>query len=220
MDVNSITNNTSAVSVNVSVNAANNSNQPINVTNETNVTIINNYGDNENEAAVYEPADEKETTAYKPDMNKVREMMAESNAKVESFRRLVEGLFNKQAKKSDIVQNWLDYQNGNLKDVLSNLDVDAETAANAQKEIDEGGYYSVDETAKRLLNFAVAISGGDPSKIDLLRDAVEKGFKQAEEAWGDELPEISQKTYDVVMNGFDEWKEAGSSDGITLLKAE
>jgi gas vesicle protein len=219
MDVNNI----NAVSVNVSVNTAGNSNQPINITNETNVTVINNYGENENEAAVYQPAteDEKADSAnYKPDMSKVREMLAESDAKVESFRRLVEGLFNKQAKKSDIVQNWLDNQNGKLKDVLSNLEVDAETAAAAQKEIDEGGYYSVDETAKRLLDFAVAISGGDPSKIDTLRDAVEKGFKQAEQQWGDKLPEISQKTYDAVMNGFDEWNEAGSSDGITLLKAE
>jgi len=56
----------------------------------------------------------------------------------------------------------------------------------------------------------VALTGGDPSKIDLLRDAALKGFAEAEKVWGGELPEISQKTLEAVKNGFDEWKEAGN----------
>jgi hypothetical protein len=83
--------------------------------------------------------------------------------------------------------------------------------------IDEGGYFSVESTAARMLDFAVAISGGDPSRIDVLRDAVERGFVQAERMFGGELPEISHQTLEAVRNGFDEWAEAGSASAISLL---
>ncbi len=160
----------------------------------------------EEEKDVYEPSDKK---VYKPDAAKVKQMWADHDAKVESFRKLVEGLFKKQAEKDGVASGtW----NG---DKL--IEIDAETRAAAQKEIDEGGYYSVDETAKRLLNFAVALSGGDPSKIEELKSAVEKGFKMAENMWGGELPSISGQTYDAVMKGFEEWEAAGDSSAITLL---
>jgi len=66
-------------------------------------------------------------------------------------------------------------------------------------------YFSPEKTAERILNFAKSISGGDPSKIELLRNAVEKGFKEVEKIFG-KLPEISRKTYELVMKGFDDWK--------------
>jgi len=94
---------------------------------------------------------------------------------------------------------------------------DAETRAAAQAEIAEGGYYSVDETASRILNFAVALSGGDPNKIDLLRNAVMQGFGAAEKSWGDKLPDITQRTLEAVKNGFDEWAAAGNANAISLL---
>ena len=38
-----------------------------------------------------------------------------------------------------------------------------------------------------------------------MRKAFEKGFKQATDAWGDELPDISQKTYERVQSLFDQY---------------
>lgn len=168
-----------------------------------------------NEAAVYESssADKK---VYKPDANKIRQMLEENDRQVASFRKLVESLFNKQAQKAGVAFEW----KGNKTQIASTenmIEIDDETRAAAKKEIEEGGYYSVDETAKRLLNFAVALSGGDPSKIASLKEATLQGFKEAEKAWGGELPEISQKTYDAVVKGFEEWEKAGSADAISLL---
>ena len=40
-----------------------------------------------------------------------------------------------------------------------------------------------------------------------MREAFQKGFDQAKEAWGGELPEISQRTYDAVMAKFDKLAE-------------
>ena len=44
---------------------------------------------------------------------------------------------------------------------------------------------------------------GDPDKIESMREAFKKGYAQAEKTWGGSLPEISQKTYDAVMEKFD-----------------
>ena len=43
-----------------------------------------------------------------------------------------------------------------------------------------------------------------------MSDAFEKGFKEATKAWGKDLPDISQQTYDKVMSGFNDWKTGGS----------
>ncbi len=84
--------------------------------------------------------------------------------------------------------------------------VDKETKANAEKAIAEDGYWGVNQTSDRILDFAIALSGGDTSKAETLLDAFKKGFSEATVAWGKELPEISQKTYDAVLEKFEAWK--------------
>jgi hypothetical protein len=97
------------------------------------------------------------------------------------------------------------------------VEIDSETRSAAQAAIGEGGAFSIEAVATRLLDFAVAISGGDPSRIDVLRRAVERGFEAAERQWGGTLPEISQRTREAVMEGFDQWQANGNASDITLL---
>ena len=96
---------------------------------------------------------------------------------------------------------------GDLMKAVANgeIEVDPETVKQAQEDVAEGGYYSVEETAKRLADFAKAISGDDSSKGEAMRAAIDKGFQQATKTWGSELPEISQKTHDRVNELMDEW---------------
>ena len=42
--------------------------------------------------------------------------------------------------------------------------------------------------------------------------AVKKGLKQATEAWGEDLPEISQKTVDATIKKLEEWRDGLSSN--------
>ena len=84
--------------------------------------------------------------------------------------------------------------------------VDAETKAQAQADIAEDGYWGVEKTSDRILDFAKALSGGDTSKAETLLEAFKKGFEEATGTWGKELPEISQKTYDAVLEKFEAWK--------------
>jgi hypothetical protein len=88
--------------------------------------------------------------------------------------------------------------------------------AEAAEMIAEGGYFSVEETAARILDFAVAISGGDPARIAALESAVERGFAQAERMFGGEMPEISHQTLAAVREGFEQWRTDGAG-AIALL---
>ena len=87
-----------------------------------------------------------------------------------------------------------------------NFTVDEETKKQAQADIAEDGYWGVEQTSDRILDFAKALSGGDASKAEELLDAFKKGFNEATKAWGKELPDISQKTYDAVLKKFETWK--------------
>ena len=63
----------------------------------------------------------------------------------------------------------------------------------------------------------MALSGGDPDKMEKMRSAFEKGFKKATKSWGDKLPDICQQTYDAVQSMFDDYKEKQKSadEGIS-----
>ncbi len=84
--------------------------------------------------------------------------------------------------------------------------VDAATKAQAQQDISEDGYWGVNKTSDRILDFAKALSGDDPGKAEELIDAFKKGFEEATKTWGKDLPDISSKTYDAVLEKFDAWK--------------
>lgn len=86
-----------------------------------------------------------------------------------------------------------------------NFTVSADVKAQAQKDIAEDGYWGVKQTSDRIIDFAKALVGDDPEKAEKMRAAFEKGFKAATKSWGSKPPDISQRTYDAVMDKFDEW---------------
>jgi hypothetical protein len=138
----------------------------------------------------------------------------QAEAKYAGLQSIVENLLNMQTVKHGESQG-LNYDeimkqySGSLKNFYQNLDVDNATRIKAQQDISEDGYWGVGQTSKRIIDFAIAISGGDTGKLGTLKSAIEKGFSQAEGAWGGSLPDISYQTRDAVMKGLDEW--AGSA---------
>jgi len=154
---------------------------------------------------VFEKSSQTNQT-YKPDYATIQKMMQESNEKVDSFRQLLERIFNKQGM-------TFNEAIGRLRESLGGdgttfkVEIDEETRRKAEEDISEDGYWGVNQTSGRIMDFAKALSGGDPSKIELLRGAVQKAFDKAEKQWGEKLPEVSQKTYTEVMRRFDEWAQ-------------
>ena len=191
--------------VNITVNASINNNQPATNAskpadnNKSTTVVVQNNIIIANEAAVFEKSKPEK---FKPDAKRVQELLDQTNRATELLRQLVERLLTKQGTTAmealGIILGGGEFR----------LEIDDETRQKALDAIGEDGYFGVAQTSQRILDFAKALSGGDPSKIDLLRDAVMKGFERAEELWGGKLPEISYQTLDAVMKGFEEWRES------------
>ena len=157
---------------------------------------------------VYEPSKQEATDSskkiYKQDTALVNKLKADVEARTAQFRSLVEKLILGQGNAIGTADDiWSFLRTGNFT-------VDAATKAQAQADIAEDGYWGVEQTSDRIVDFAKALTGGDPDKIEEMKEAFKKGFKQAEETWGGELPEISKKTYDAVLEKFDAWATESS----------
>lgn len=168
---------------------------------------------------VYEPTKANATAStkktYTPDTNLVNKLKADADARTQQLRSLVEKMMTGQAntygKANDI---WSFLREGKFT-------VDPATKLQAQEDISENGYWGVKQTSDRIIDFAKALTGGNPDKIEDMRAAFEKGFKQAEKTWGGKLPDISQRTYDAVMEKFDKMaEEANKTTAAANKKAE
>ena len=84
---------------------------------------------------------------------------------------------------------------------------DPETIEQAKKDIAEDGEWGVEKTSERMFQMAKALSGDDPTKADEMIAAVQKVLKQATQAWGEDLPEISQKTVDATIKKLQDWRD-------------
>lgn len=87
-------------------------------------------------------------------------------------------------------------------------------------------YWSADQTAQRIYDFARTLAGDDDSKLETLRKAVQEGFRQAGASFTKSsgmkgLPSICQDTYNQVMDKFDNWaKEAKDKTSSSSDKNE
>lgn len=172
---------------------------------------------------VYEPSKDSAATASakknsKVDSETIAKLKADADARLSQLKGIVEQLISKQGKASETASIWDQFRQGVLD---GSIEVDEATAKQAAEDISEDGYWGVKQTSERILDFAKALSGGDSSKAEELRKAVQKGFKEAAKLWGDELPEISQKTYEAVMKGFDDWKnESATTNTAETIAAQ
>ena len=124
------------------------------------------------------------------------------------------------------MQGWLDSGIGRLN--FENVAVDAykfglpevaTTPEEAEEAVSEDGDYGVDAVADRIFGMADAIAGGDADRLDKMWGAIQEGFKLAKSFWKDttgedEMPDITQKTYDAVKQRIDDRKaEIGALNG-------
>jgi hypothetical protein len=120
---------------------------------------------------------------------------------------------------NDKLQGWLDDGVGILN--FDGIQIDAErfglpeVATNpedAAKAVADDGDWGVDAVATRIFDLADSIAGGDPEKLATMRAAVEEGFNQAGITWNNatglnEMPDITERTYNEIMSRFDKRAE-------------
>lgn len=132
-------------------------------------------------------------------MDAIDAIKSAEQQRINSFNSMIQRMIGKQANLSTISKNS-----------FLNINITVQDIADAKAAISEGGEYSVNAVADRIMNMAIALSGGDESKIEELKAAVKKGFDEAEKQWGGALPSICGDTYTEIMNRFDKWQKDGA----------
>lgn len=150
---------------------------------------------------IYEKGSSDKSSSSQKTQNSalIAKMKADSDNRISQLRGIVEQMMSKQGAAIGKADDMWSFLAG------GNFTVSADVKAQAQADIAEDGYWGVNQTSDRILDFAKALSGNDKSKAQELADAFKKGFDQATKAWGGKLPDISQQTYDKVLEKFDSW---------------
>ncbi len=160
---------------------------------------------NADEAAVYEKSPDTKKV-HQRDQATIDRLISEAKAGANKLRELVERMLLKQGETIDRATDvYALLREGKV-------EVDEETRLQAQKDIAEDGYWGVEQTSERLFSFAKALTGGDSSLADEMIEAVKKGFKQAEKAWGGELPQLTKDTLDRTISKMESWRESQNED--------
>nr|WP_315103521.1 hypothetical protein [uncultured Catonella sp.] len=176
-----------------------------------------------NKAAVYEKTKQTDSKKGPYKINKmskeeraalVKALKEEVDARQKQFLDLVTKSITGQSRKSAIA-------NGSMDDIWKKLakgDFKISEAAKkqAKEEISEKGYWGIEQTSKRLFDYASALAGDDVDKMKSMQAAMEKGYKEATKAWGKELPEISKKTLAAANKLFENYYK---SKGVTNEQA-
>lgn len=156
-------------------------------------------------AAVYEKNDVKDAAGialpdnHKIDYDTIDRLKAEADERHAQLKGLVEKMLLKQGGTFDNAQG--------LASLYRKLEVDEETRKQAQEDISEDGYWGVEQTSDRIVDFAKALAGDNPEIAKQMLEAVKEGFKQAGEEWGEDLPDISKKTMDATFDKLNKWIE-------------
>lgn len=138
---------------------------------------------------------------YKVDYDMINATKAEMKNNVGAFKVMAEAAHKNKThgikhKDSNHWSDWVHKQLGKQYTVNK-----AETPAS------DGGYWGVEQTSQRIVDFAKSLSGGDAANYDKLLNAIKKGFGAAKNAWGGKMPGITGQTYNAVMEKMEAWKE-------------
>lgn len=143
-------------------------------------------------AAIYEKSKlEDNTHVY--DKLSIEKLKKESENVYDQLKNMVEKMLKDQGKTFNLLRPG------------DSVKIDEATRAEAKLLIGDKGPLGIEAMSDKIVDFAKAISGGDKEKLNTLIGAIEKGFKEAQRILGT-LPDISQKTYDKIMEKLEIWK--------------
>lgn len=203
----------SAVNSNVNTYAANSTdNTDKTKENAAATKAAENTAEKKEEAVKFEKSNDSKKDSANRIYNRdsvVAKLKADQQSRIDSMNSLVQKLLGKQAEKFDLANG------NNLAATFRSIagKADQKTIDAAKESISEDGYWGVKQTSDRMVSMAIALSGGDTSKADEMMAAIEKGFKQATNAWGEKLPQICQDTMEATRQKMQDWK-----NGVTTAE--
>ena len=201
MDMNAISNVTTTASVKATASTVKKESEAAEVSKKENQTGV-----------IYEKSKDKKTettSAKKSNAAIISKLKADAEQRTAQLRSIVEQMMTKQGVAIGTADDmWKFLAKGDFT-------VSADVKAQAQADIAEDGYWGVEQTSDRILDFAKALAGNDPDKAEEMLAAFKKGYELATKSWGDELPDISKRTYDAVLKKFDAWKSGTEDDAVS-----
>jgi len=151
----------------------------------------------------------------KEDVSKIREQIRD-NANAMAFNSAVaQGGFSS-------LDDSFKKQYEEFKSFLQEIGYSGKPIAQLSKEeaaelVSEDGFFGIEKTSQRIADFVINGAAGDEDRFRAGREGMIQGFKEAEEMWGGELPEISQKTMAKAIELVD---KAMYDLGFSIIDAE
>lgn len=129
---------------------------------------------------------------------------------------------NYRAKYLEIIKNRVKFlleaiasanSDGNSNSGSENV-TSAADASSGVSSLTDSGYWSPEQTAQRIVGFALSFyDGGDREEYAaMVKDAVMKGFQEAQNAMGGSLPDISNKTISLAIDAIDQFASGSGVD--------
>lgn len=117
----------------------------------------------------------------------------------------------------DLVTSMLKEQGVDFQVAAGEQEVDISTISQEEAValIANDGYFGVNQTSDRIADLAISLAGDDPSRLDAIKEGVQRGFNEALKAFNGWLPDISYDTFDAVMTKLDSWAEAYTPEQIS-----
>jgi len=143
------------------------------------------------------------------DIETVQKLMKETEEIQGSVHQMIRGLMERQG------INEAQLNGGQAE----NMTVDEAAREKAQELIGPGGELSPEKVSDRIVDFSIAVFGGDTSKIDIIRGAIDRGFDEAERMLGG-LADVSKETYTLIQEKLDKWVEGGDETHTAPEEAE
>ncbi len=135
---------------------------------------------------------------YEVDGKRLDALLKESAVMENQFRKMILDLLERQGYSLKNLEGMSSEEIQNLE-----ISVDDEARQEALDLIGPDGPYGVEATSDRIVAFAKVLANKDPSRLPMLRNAIEKGFDAAKSMLGGALPEISMETHTRTMEKFD-----------------
>jgi hypothetical protein len=95
---------------------------------------------------------------------------------------------------------------------LESVNIDTMTPENAKALVASDEFWKAENTATRIMSFAVTINGTSPSKIGRMKESIDSGFQLARDAFKGNLPELAEETYAAVMEKIEAFADLLESD--------
>ena len=82
--------------------------------------------------------------------------------------------------------------------------------------ISDGGFFSVENTARRGADFVLSGAGDDLDMLKAGREGIVRGFEEAEKLWGGKLPDIAYETQKRTLELIDEKIQSLGANALDL----